>query len=242
MSETAVGLISLALAAAGTGTSMAASASEKDAMNKKTEAEVLRQQGYQKKSTGEFQQSLAKSGAETAQKQIDTGAAQRLAEMQKIQSVPVGGASPLDLSAPNTVQAGQAAAQLGQQAQAKAKLGGYSDFDLQQWIKNLRAQQQIGMYGQFAKQSAQVLPYELQAAATSAETERGIGTGLSALGSLVGVGGAAGALGGGASAASGAAQGASQLSWLKYLSSLGGAGYSMFGQRQPNPQQSYTGP
>ena len=118
---------------------MAASAAEQDAMNKKTETEVLRQNAIQKKSSGEFQKSLAQAGAETAQKQVDTGAATRLADMQKATALPLSGASPLDLSAPNQVQASQAAAQLGQQAQAKAKLGGYSDFDLQQWIKNLRS-------------------------------------------------------------------------------------------------------
>lgn len=265
MSETAAGIIALALSAAGTGTSMAASAAEESAMNDKTKAEVLRQKGYQQKSTGEFERSLAQSAPKVAQQQIDSGAEARLGDLTKASQIPISGAGPLDLSAPNTVQAGQAAAQLGQQAQAKAKLGGYSDFDLQQWIKNLRAQQQIGMYGQFAKQSSQVLPYELQAAARSAEDMRGAGTALSAAGMLTGLGGAAGAFGGGASAASAAPEGtmtlggasyaplssysipaavdagvvapaAGQFNWMQFLSGLGKQGSGMFGSMYQQPK------
>lgn len=266
MSETTAGLVALALTAAGTGTSMAASAAEQDAMNQKTKQEVLRQKGIQKKSTGEFEKSLAAGAPKVAQQQIDSGAEARLADMQKTAALPIGGASPLEMSSSNAVQAGQAAAQMSQQAQAKAKLGVYSDFDLQQWIKNLRAQQQIGMYGQFARQSAQVLPYELQAAGRSAEDMRGAGTGLSAAGALVGLGGAAGAFGSGASAASSAPAGTmtlgetayaplssyavpaateagvvaptvNQFSLMKFLTGLGGQGNSMFGSIYQRPKQ-----
>ena len=92
------------------------------------------------------------------------------------------------------------------------------------------------MYGQFARQSAQVLPYELQAAARSAETERAIGTGLSAAGMLAGVGGAAGGLGGAGAAAGG---GTSQLSWAQLLSMMGNSA-GMFNGQQQQPSSTFT--
>jgi hypothetical protein len=185
-------LVALAGTAAGTGLQMDAASNVRDQENKATSAELLRQKGYQKQATGEFEKSLAQSGPEVAQGQIDTGAANRLAEMNKVAAVPLNTGSPLDLGTPNPVQSAQSAALLSQQAQAKAKLGGYSDYDLAQWIKNLRAQQQLGMYSQFARQSQQVLPYELQDAARSGATESSVGGLVSQLGMLAGLAGASG--------------------------------------------------
>lgn len=187
-------LISLAAAAAGTGMQMHAGAQEKDAQEKAVRDEMLRQSGYQRKSTQEYQDSVMKGSPDAVKKNMATDVAARDAELNKATAAPLGGSSALPASS-ETQKAGQVA-QGEQSAQARAKMGAYSDYDLEQWIKNLRATQKISTLADFAHQSQAILPFALQDAARSHEGERSAGQLVSALGSLAGAGSAAGGAGG----------------------------------------------
>ncbi len=72
----------------------------------------------------------------------------------------------------------------------RARLAGYTDWDLKQAIKNLRAQQELQQIENFSRGSLSILPTELQSAAHAGDTLTGIGGLLSAAG---GVGSAWGA-------------------------------------------------
>ena len=178
---------SLALAGAGTGMQMTGNAEAQSAENDATNAELLRQKQYQDQGQSLFKQSLGQSGVETAQKQIATGAVGRQEAMTKQAAIPLTtsqASSPVATQSANVVTP-----KLAQSGAAEAKLGGYSDWDLQQWIKNLRAQQNLAINSQFAQSSDRVLPYELQSASRAGDTMRSIGGALGGLGGLVGTAG-----------------------------------------------------
>lgn len=241
---TALALAGLAASAAGTGVSMSAQAAARDEANRKTQQELQRQRGFQQQGKQQFAASLGKSGSDVAQKQIDTGTQQHLAEYQKAQALPTAISQPTQLDQPSQNLHQQAeSAYVGQQGQARAQLGGYSEWDLQQWIKNLRAQQQLGQVQNFARGSQNVLPYELEQAQHSQDTMQGIGTGLSALGALgggvSGIWGAANAAKAAAAAAQAGQVASASEPFLAYypslVGSLGGVvnGMGMSGNRRP---------
>lgn len=186
-------IVSLVAAAAGTGLQMHAASEEKNAQEKAVQDEMLRQSQYQRKATQEYQNSVMKGTPEQVKRNMVSDTATREAELNKATNASLGGSSALPTST-ETQKAGQV--QQGQEsAAARAKMGAYSDYDLEQWIKNLRSQQRIGMLGDFAGHSQNILPFALQDAARSHATERMGGQLLGALGSLAGAGSAAGGVG-----------------------------------------------
>ncbi len=200
--ETIALVAGAALSAAGTGVQMNAAHQEHEAMTAKVNQEMLRQQALDVKARSAFHASADQSGVETANKQIAQGTQARADEYTRLGAIPIGAseASPLtQTSSQKEAVEGQDTAERG----ARAAGGGYSESDLQNWIKNIRATQTLGMLGQEARGSAALLPQEIQRASYSKEGQHAVGAGLSALGAVVGAYGAV------APALSGAAAGAS---------------------------------
>lgn len=182
-----------ALAAAGAGTQMAAASAARSAENQKVTDEMARQAQYQQQGKQAFATSLAQSSQPVAQQQMQQGSDAAMREYQKLEALPLassaapfqGGGSAQNLEAGRTLQSNQ----------AQANLQGYTKWDLDQAIKNLTANQRLGIIGTNASRSAGVLPYEVQQAAHSQDTLAGIGGLLGTAGSLVGNYGALSGLG-----------------------------------------------
>lgn len=185
-----MGLETLALlaSAAGTGTQIYAQNQANNRAENAAQAELVRQKGFQKSANQAFQDSAAQSIAPVAQQQMDAGAARANQQYAQLAGIPLSAAAPGGEGGPNEqLQQKAQAGGLAQAAQSRAKLQGYSSWDLDQWIKNLRAMQQQQMYGTFARGSAQVLPLELQAAQHSQDSTKMLGQGLSMAGMLGGL-------------------------------------------------------
>lgn len=168
--------------AAGTGMQIAANAEAASAANAAANAELERQRGYQKRAQGVFDQSLAASTPQAAQQSMTAATEARTQDYAKQRSVPLSeGASPVAdtqrLVSPQAVMGQDRLADA-----ARARLAGYTEWDLQQAIKDMRASQQLGTIGNFAQGSQNVLPLELQDAARR-------GSGLRSLGQLFSLGG-----------------------------------------------------
>lgn len=202
-----------ALSAAGAGMSMAGNAKANSEMDAKRNAELLRQRGYQAEADAQFATSLDKSDVETADQQIDTGAAQREAAYANLRNATSGLTTTPARNQPVGEQASGAAARTTSSVQAtnnawtnlqgaaRARLGGYQDWGLQSNIKDRRASQDLGITATKARQSANVLPLEMQDAAHAGDGLKAWGQLVGALGAVAGMGAAVGA--GSAAAGSG---------------------------------------
>ena len=180
-------------AAGGTAAQVYGNRQVANAQNRAVQAELDRQQSYRQQGKKAFETSLAQSSEPVAREQVQAGADQRLATMDKVAGVPLvaSQANPVETQGVNVVTPS-----LQRSATAAANLQGYSEWELRQWIKNLRSQQNLRILNQFAQGSANVLPYELQDASHSQDRLISIGQIMQALG------GVAGAASGGGSAAS----------------------------------------
>ena len=181
-------LIGLAVSAAGTGMQIAASKKEQSAMESKAQEELSRQQRYQKEAGGEFQKSLAESGEPQYQKQAAQGSQKLSDAYTNVKNIPLTlpAATASSPSAQIVEDRGTQALNKTSDA-ARAQLGGVNEFQIQQMIKNLRAQQQLGVIATNARMSQGVEPLELQAAGRSAEGLRGVGSLASTLGGLMSI-------------------------------------------------------
>jgi hypothetical protein len=191
----------LALSAAGTGLSMAGDAKSKSAMNDAQNAELLRQKGYQQEADAAFQGNLKKSGRDTADTETEQGATRRMAEFNRVNAA-AGTSAPLASERAGGSSAAGAAARTAATTQAsnsawskltgdaRAKLGGADDWELNQGIRNNRAGQDLGIASSKARGSAAVLPVEMVAAQHKGDALRGWGQLASALGSVAGMYGA----------------------------------------------------
>lgn len=179
-----------ALSAAGTGMQMAAAKQSERAMNKSVASEVKRQRGYRDEAMQAYQRSLAESGRETAERDIGAGEAARAAAYQRLQEIPL--AAPSNTQAPvETTSPGRSGAAKEQNmAKQQAAYMGLSEWQLRQLIKNMRAQQHLGMISTIARDSAGVNPFEVQQARHAGDTLAGIGGITSAAGSMLGAYGA----------------------------------------------------
>lgn len=187
MGAETIALIAAGLSLAGAGATAVGNEQSHRAMESAAQDEMARQKGYQKKATEQYQQSAAVSDVATAQQQARQGEQQRLEQYAQAAKAPlVATQSPLDTQSQTITQqqGGQAQQQLAGAAQAR--MGGMSEWDLQQWIKNIRANQMLGIIGANARNSAQVLPMELAGAQHKGDAWRMGGTVLGALGALGG--------------------------------------------------------
>ncbi len=197
-------LLGLAAAAAGAGLQVAGTQKSAHSMNQKTLDELARQRTLQGQAQEEYAKSLTQSDRPTADAQMQKGTEQRESAYNQLQQMPLttNGQSVLTNSTPAVNLRDVAQMQLSNRS--RAKLGGYETWVLDQAVKNMRTNQQLGVLNQQAVRSQNVLPLELQNAAHAGDNLSGIGMGVGALGSLLSLGSSVGALGSmGAGAAGG---------------------------------------
>lgn len=176
----AIPLLSVAAAAAGTGLTMASQSAQQDAQNKAISAEMLRQQNYSKQAGSVFDSSLAQSGRTAADSEIAQGVQQASGNYAKYGAVPLGVAAPnIAPQGDKNVVNAVAGNQNKLASQANANMQGYSEWDLQQMIKNMRTNQNLSVISGESKNSESLLPGDLAGASNA-------GAGLAGLGSIVG--------------------------------------------------------
>jgi len=179
-------IAALAVAAAGTAYSVKSAEDQSSAMQDALDATLASQRKYQKTANAAAQQSLEQSGPAVAKKEIGQGAANLENAYKAITSVPV--TQPGQQNAPTTSMVPDKGTKvnLQQSNQARAALGGYDEWALQQWIKDLQTQQQLATASTLARLNTSQLPYQLWQAQNSAGTEQMIGQGLTTAGNLGG--------------------------------------------------------
>lgn len=147
------------------------------AMQREFEREMLRQQRYRNEAFGGLQPYLPTLGVETARQQIAQGAQNRMNLFGQV------GQAPLALGAqPNQVEQ----ARYGLLGQARANLGGYSDWQLNQMINAIRAQDELNRISSFSRGTAQVFPYRMYDAQHSQDQLAFFGNLISSLGGSAG--------------------------------------------------------
>lgn len=175
--------VAAALTAAGTGAQMAGASSAQHSMNSKMAAELQRQQEWQKQASNTFAQSLAQSGPDTAQAQMKKGSEDKLAAYNQLGAQPAVFSQP-GLAVSGPVQSMSQGTTLANSNTVRANLGGLDEWSLNQMIKNIRAQQQLGLIGANSRQSASLLPGELNNASHAGDDLSGIGSLIGSLGKL----------------------------------------------------------
>ena len=147
-------LIGLAAAATGTGMGVAASEEEKAAMNDKLQAELQRQKGYQQKAGAAFDTSIKQSTPESAQKQWDAQTQKASSEYAKVAGQPSatgtnptggGGQGSAIPNAGGVVADNASQMYLASLGKANAAMQGQSGYGLAQQLKDMTANQQIGL-------------------------------------------------------------------------------------------------
>jgi hypothetical protein len=162
----------LALSLAGAGTQEVASSNAQDAMNGVTQNEINQQNQFAQKGKQVFQQSLGQSTPAAANKQIQQGTQQAANSITQAQAVP--------LSA-------QESARQGLSNSAASNYYGQSNYPLQQYLKDLSANSQLGVIGNQSAQVARNFPVYLQQAQQSQNGLAGIGSLLGTAGGLLGM-------------------------------------------------------
>jgi len=171
----------------------------------------LRQRNAQRQQEADaaFKSNLSKSGADTADAEIEQGAERRTAAYDKLDSASSPSRIPTQankmVASPSAAPGakGKAVKNAGSVwtkllGTAQAKLGGRADWQLKQNVRDQRTTQNLNRITNFAQGDLNnVVPVELTAAAQKGDAYKGWGSLLSAAGTLAGT---AGALGGGAPA------------------------------------------
>ena len=187
-------LIGLALSAGGAAASYAGQRKAAKAQERVLADYRSRNKQREADAAAAFDASLAKSGRVTADESLDDGTQRRLDAYESLgQALP---AQPLPTTAtkntlvkPSTVKnTGSVWEKLMNNAQAK--LGSYGDWQLQQGIKDTRADQQISRISANAKGDwNNVVPVEMTAASHKGDALQGWGQLLSAAGMVTGMAG-----------------------------------------------------
>lgn len=179
----------LVTALAGTGLSISGAQTASNNMNNALKTELLRQQGYAKQGQSVFQQSLQQSTPQATKAGLDQGTQQAQQVQAQARAVPLSLSSTVGVPSNYTNDSTQQA-RTGLSDQANAKNQSYNAFAVQQALRNLLTNQQLGVIGSQAQASGGVLPYELQAAQQSGAGQQGFGSILQSLGGLLGTFGA----------------------------------------------------
>ena len=182
---TIVEIAGAALALGGAGTEMYANNQVRNKMNNLTGQELTRQKQYQNQASDVFNQSLSKSTPQAANQQIGQGQQQLAQLINQVQGVPLSASMPSF----GDVNSSSQQAKQGMSNTAASNLGGYSNYSLQQRLKDIAAQSQLGVISGNARQSSNVLPYELQQAQNSEQGLQSAGSIMSDVGMLAGLGG-----------------------------------------------------
>lgn len=177
--------IPLIALAAGAGLAAAGAEKSKNAMNKATALEMMRQRKFREQGQHRFAESLQESTPEKAQSLLQEGQQMSLQRSEQLQGVPLTTGAPPQGDGVTQVR-DAAEAQRGNKA--RAALAAQPWWTLNQAIKDIRAGQDLSMVGNFARGSQNVLPLELDHASHAGDTLAGIGQLVSTLGSLYGIG------------------------------------------------------
>jgi hypothetical protein len=182
---------------AGTGMQIAGNQEAKSALNATRSQEQVQQAGFQKSAQSQVANSLAQSTAPVAQKQMETGANNRMSAFQALQAAgapltgqptqstttnKVIGGTPTEQAAARSSNAGNAWSDL--QARAQANEGGYGDWQTAQNVKNATTMGNLSAIGTQASDAASIYPLEQNVALQKGDSLGGWGQLLSALGSL----------------------------------------------------------
>lgn len=195
---TPLALGALALTAVGT---VAGAAGQHKAYNAQTDArnaEQLRRQNYQNESQKYFNQNLGQSDLNATNENLATNTASNTAALNAVngtadvrapiaENIP-GAEGPKVINTELGNRLSQANKFNTQQGAAKGRLDSYGDWTLGNQLNNLKTSNQIGLQGNFMQGSAGVLPWEMQDASHRGDSLKGLGTILSSLGSVAGLG------------------------------------------------------
>lgn len=231
------------MTAAGTAAQAAGARKARKAMDGAREAERIRQQGFQSQSDALFAESVGQQGADAQKQKIAEAEAARTATTTAAQSaapvvtVQTQGETPTVVADETAARVGIGNTQANLDASNRAALAAFGDVQLGNALLNARYGQQQGQIGNFRKGSADVLGLEMEAASRKGDSLKGIGSGLTALGSLAGMG--AGMGWGTAAAAPAAATTAKTITQSAVLPSTGagasfGANPDWFRVSNPN--------
>lgn len=188
-----------ALMAAGTTANYMAAKKSQAAMNDMQSLELERQKKHRKDSDALLGDSLKRSDADSAEGGIQDAEAKRSAEYANVlQPKTEGGAASdlanqLGVSANNKVISTEVGSRNSAAnntnavlASAMAKLGGYGDNMLSTNIRNNRFLQEQQQIGNFMQGSANVLPFEMEAASHKGDGLKGVGDLLNAAAMVTG--------------------------------------------------------
>jgi hypothetical protein len=140
--------------------------------------EMIRQRGSWNEALGTFNESVKQGGAETAKEQMGAGQANREAQYERVGNVPLS----------NTESQRSTSGQALDKARgelvgsARAKLGSYGDWDMEQTLRQVDTARKLNQVANFAGGNAQVFPYRMYDAQHSQDTMAMIGQAISALG------------------------------------------------------------
>ena len=145
-------------------------------MNAAAGNELQRQNQFNQKGKGIFEQSLAQSTPQQATEQQTQGAQAALQQYAKVNAVP-GGQASYGAGDPtkNAINEVGAKGKLSATGQATAPMQGVSDWQMHQYIKDLQAKTALNQNAVFARQSESVLPLELAQARNKDSALSGIG-------------------------------------------------------------------
>jgi hypothetical protein len=176
-------LISAALSLAGAGAQEVAASKTSGAMNDVMAQNMTNQKKLQQQGQGIFQQSLSQSTPQAAQQQLAQGQSQLMNAAQQAR-VPLG--LPTSALTTGDQAASNARAQLGQKAMAD--YGAYGQLSQSQRMKDMNANDQLGLVNNQARFDNSMLAPELQAASQEYSGLAGVGKLLGTAGTLTGLG------------------------------------------------------
>ena len=233
------------MTAVGTAAQAAAARKSQKAMSGAREAERIRQKGYQEQSDAAFNESMSQQGSDLQKEKIAQAEAQRTETTQGAQqqapvvSVPTQGGAPAVVADETSARVGAGNTQAAQDAANRAAMASFGDVQLGNALLNSRYGQQQAQIGNFMRGSSNVLGAEIEDASHAGDSLKGIGSGLIAGGSLLGMGAGMGLGATAATAAPAAASTMGRITASSVLPTTGsvtnyGVDPSMFALKNPN--------
>lgn len=202
--------IAIASTAAGTAAQIAGQRKSKKAMEGAASAERIRQKRIQDESASVFDKSLGAQGADVQKQGMTEAEAARREAMTAAQSaapvvnVASKGGTPQVVSDETAARVGVGNRAAAIDAANRAALSSFGDVQLGNALSNIRTNQNLSQLAGFSRGSADVLGLEMEAARNKGAGLIGIGQGLTAIGSVAGMGAGMGGFGFAAPAATSA--------------------------------------
>lgn len=139
--------------------------------------EINRQNMYGAQEWRDWSQALPLAGSEEANRQLDLGTQQRIAGYDAAQGSPLmaAGHQPGLNTAADSVR-------LGLENHARAKMGAYGDWTLNQQINKIKTQQALNYISQKAQGDAAVFPFQMYQAQHSMDELAALGAMISSIG------------------------------------------------------------